>query len=370
MPMDPFFEGSLRDQRRHVLGQIRERIRAAVPRRRRPSAPAAPVTSAPATPVAAAPAPQPKQLKPAKGTPAWEQRNALLWDRKLQKRVGVDGPDLRTSEHLVPVTGFPDVRVRLYRPDTAEAGPVPVVLAFFGGAFHVGGIDYASIDANFRRRTADSGVATLAVDYALAPDHRFPTPVEQGYAALDWLVANAAELGVDATRIGINGTSSGGNIAAAVTLANRARAAHPLRLQILEVPVVDLTGGHIDFAATRAMRIPGFAARIGLKKIQRRYLPHVDQARTELASPLLADDLSGLPEAYIFTAEFDALRGDGAAYADRLRRAGVEASCVQYQGIVHEAPMYTGVIPASRRWHRDVVGALLLLHEPAVPVVL
>lgn len=367
MPMDPFFEGTLGDQRRQVIAQIRERVRALLPGLRRspkPAAPAAPKPAAPAAPAVTTPK-EPKAPKPAKGTPAWEQRNSLLWDRKLQKRVGIDGPELRTSEHTVPVTGFPDVRVRLYLPDSAGDAPVPVVLAFFGGAFHVGGIDYASIDANYRRRTADSGVATLAVDYALAPDHRFPTPVEQGYAALDWLVANAAELGVDPARIAVNGTSSGGNIAAAVTLANRARAAHPLRLQILEVPVVDLTGGHVDFAATRAMRIPGFAARIGMRKIQRRYLGHLDQARTELASPLLADDLTGLPEAIILTAEFDALRGDGAAYADRLRRAGVEASCVQYQGIVHEAPMYTGVVPAARRWHRDVVATLRLLHEPA-----
>ncbi|WP_352340201.1 alpha/beta hydrolase fold domain-containing protein, partial [Psychrobacter sp. 16-MNA-CIBAN-0192] len=78
-----------------------------------------------------------------------------------------------------------------------------------------------SVDATFRMRTADANVVHVAVDYALAPEHRYPTQIEQGHAALDWLFRSSDELGIDAERIGINGTSSGGNIAAAVTLLNR-----------------------------------------------------------------------------------------------------------------------------------------------------
>lgn len=394
MPLDPYFEAQLAKRRTQLIGQFREgavaairslpaRLRARVSPRRRateaapsasPAIPApspAPSAAAPsaatATPIAAA-AGSGASPAPARGTRSWEVRNARRWDTTLHGRVGIDGPsDLETREFLVPVTGFPDVRVRLYLPP--GPGPHPAVIAFFGGAFHLGGIDWTSIDAAFRRRTAEARVATLAVDYALAPEERFPTPVEQGHAALEWLFANAAEQGIDAGRVGINGTSSGGSIAAAVTLLNRARSGHPLRLQLLEVPTLDLTGAHVDFRPMRAMGIPRPFARAELSRIARRYLGDRGLARGELASPLRARDLSGLPPAHILTAEYDALRGDGAAYADRLRRAGVEATAVQYQGANHEAAMFTAEVPLARRWHAEVVRILGLLHEPAAPAV-
>ncbi|MFZ4843376.1 alpha/beta hydrolase [Mycetocola saprophilus] len=297
-----------------------------------------------------------------RGTPAWEERNALLWDRKLHGRVGLDGPDLTTREFVIPVPGFPEVRVRLYLPDTpAPKTGFPAVLAFFGGAFHVGGIDYTSVDAGFRRRTRDARVAYLAVDYARAPGSRFPTPVEQGYAALDWLFARASQLGLDPNRIGITGASSGGNIAAAVTLANRARAAHPLRLQLLEVPSLDLTGSHIDLRPLREMRVPKFLVARELRAIRSRYLAHPDQARTQLASPLLAADLAGLPTAHILISEYDTLRGDGAAYARALREAGVSASAIEFQGATHDAGMYTAVVPLAEHWHLHAVAILRTL---------
>ena len=103
--------------------------------------------------------------------------------------------------------------------------------AFFGGAFRIGGIDYPTTDAAFRRRAVDAGVAIVAVDYALAPEHRYPAQVEQAHAALVWLFEHAEELGVDAGRIGVAGMSAGGGIAAAVTLMNRDRTRLPLRLR-------------------------------------------------------------------------------------------------------------------------------------------
>lgn len=297
-----------------------------------------------------------------RGTPAWEERNALLWDRKLHGRVGLDGPDLTTREFVIPVPGFPEVRVRLYLPESpAPETGFPAVLAFFGGAFHVGGIDYTSVDAGFRRRTQDARVAYLAVDYARAPGSRFPTPVEQGYAALDWLFTRAPALGLDPNRIGITGASSGGNIAAAVTLANRERANHPLRLQLLEVPSLDLTGSHIDLRPLREMRVPKFLVARELRAIRSRYLAHPDQARTQLASPLHAADLGGLPAAHIIIAEYDTLRGDGAAYARALRRAGVSASAIEFQGATHDAGMYTAAVPLAEHWHLHAVAILRTL---------
>ncbi|MET1052674.1 MAG: alpha/beta hydrolase [Mycetocola sp.] len=301
--------------------------------------------------------------KAKRSTPAWKRRNAKKWDTKLYGRVGLTPPVVEITDVEVDVPRFPAVRVRVYRPVDSDGDRLPAVLAFFGGSFQLGGVDYTSVDATFRMRTADARVVHVAVDYALAPEHRYPTQIEQGYAALDWLFAHADELDIDRDRIGINGTSSGGNIAAAVTLVNRDRARHPLKLQVLEVPVTDLTGRSVDFGPIREMRIPVFLARRELTEVVDAYLGERARARQPYASPLLARTHRDLPPAYILTSEYDALRRDGESYAAALRASGVEASAVRYQGATHEAAMYTKVVPLARRWHADVVTALRSLHD-------
>ncbi|GAB3603363.1 alpha/beta hydrolase [Microbacterium aureliae] len=387
MPLDPFFEQRLRVHRRYLfdqaLGTLRSRLTSRVaslgsrlPFLRLPWMSAfAPSTRTSTTSEAkrgaggaggAGDARADRGVAGGAAAPhararARHRRAALAWDRTELQTVGTPGPGIRTSEHLVEVAGHPAVRVRVYHPrDDGEA--VPAVLAFFGGAFRIGGIDYPTTDAGFRRRAADSGVAVVAVDYALAPEHRYPTPVEQGYAALLWLVESAAAIGVDADRLGILGTSAGAGIAAAVTLKNRDGAAIPLQVQVLEVPVVDLTGGSLDLRATRALGIPRLIVARELRSVARTYLPSMRAAREPYASPLRAASHAGLPPAVILTAEFDPLRGDGDAYGAALRRAGVDASVVRYQGVTHDTPIFTGALPAARRWHDDVVSALRRLH--------
>lgn len=375
MPLDPVFEERLRVHRRYLfdqaLGGVRARLTALWPFGRA----SGPTEGAKAPPKAKTTAASPRRSA-GKGKPplgphararARHRRAALAWDRKELQTVGTAGPDVRTTEHRLSPDGVPAFRVRIYYPElhgsTAREEPVPAALAFYGGAFRIGGIDYPTTDAGHRRRAADSGVAIVAVDYALAPEHRYPTAVEQAYAALEWVFREAAALGIDGDRIGLAGTSAGGNIAAALTLVNRDRAGHPLRLQILEVPVVDLTGRHLDLRATRALGIPRLLAMRELRSVARTYLAEVSDARDPYASPLLAGSHAGLPPAVILTAEFDPLRGDGAAYAAALRRAGVEASAVQYLGVTHDTPIFTGVLPAAQRWHDDVVTALRRLHS-------
>jgi acetyl esterase len=252
--------------------------------------------------------------------------------------------------------------VRIYHPAVVGGAAVPAVLAFFGGAFRIGGIDYPTTDAAYRRRCVDAHVAIAAVDYALAPEHRYPVQLEQAYAALEWLFDNAAEIGVDPSRVGVLGVSAGGSLAAALTLANRDRAGHALALQVLEVPVVDLTGAHMDLRAMRGLGIPRFLAIRELRSVARTYLARPQDAREPYASPLRADSHEGLPPAVILTAEYDPLRGDGDAYGAALRKAGVDASVVRYQGVTHDTPIFTGALPAARRWHDDVVSALRRLH--------
>ncbi|MET0714655.1 MAG: alpha/beta hydrolase [Mycetocola sp.] len=392
MPLDPYFRAMYLARRRDMIAEAREVLadvvtsavtrvfpwRRDAAKRALVESPARTVgTKAAGTAVAgaeashAAPAsttakpPLSAEEKAKRKTPAWKRRNAQKWDTKLYGRVGLAPPEVEITDHHVDVPGHPTVRVRAYRPldGTGTAGPLPAVLAFFGGSFQLGGVDYTSIDATFRTRTADARVIHVAVDYALAPEHRYPTQIEQGYAALSWLVENARQLGIDPDRIGITGISSGGNIAASVTLVNRDRAGHPLKLQVLEVPVTDLTGKSIDMAPIREMRIPRFLAHRELVQVADAYLGDRTRAREPYASPARALTHRGLPPAWIFTAEYDALRLDGEAYATTLRASGVDASAVRYQGATHEAAIYTKVVPLARRWHADVVTALKTLHD-------
>nr|WP_240948946.1 alpha/beta hydrolase [Microbacterium sp. CFH 90308] len=295
---------------------------------------------------------------------ARHRKAALAWDRRELHKVGMAGPQIRTTEHVVDVDGRPAVRVRVYHPDPDDppSQGLPGVVSFFGGAFRIGGIGYPTTDAAHRRRAHDAGVVVAAVDYALAPEYPYPVAVEQAYAALEWLFASADDLGIDRKRIGVAGTSAGANLAAALTLVNRDRTRHPLRLQLLEVPVVDLTGRHLDLRATRPLGIPRFIALRELRSVARTYLADPRQAREAYASPLLAASHDGLPPAVILTAEYDPLRGDGDAYGAALRRAGVDASVVRYQGVTHDTPIFAGALPAARRWHDDVVAALRRLH--------
>lgn len=380
MPLDPFFAERLRVHRRYLYGKSVAELkrRAGWPWLSFParagkggapvsagstakSAPTAKSASAKSAPAAKA-GPKPRMTRERK------RRAVLAWDRKELEEVGTRGPVLRTAEHTVTVDGYPDVRVRIYYPDLPDvpgaetAAAVPAFVSFFGGAFRIGGIDYPTTDAANRRRTHASGVASVAVDYALAPEHRYPTQVEQGYAVLVWVVENAAELGLDPERIGILGASAGGCIAAAVTLVNRDRAQLPIRIQVLEVPVTDLTGRHVDMRVPWSIGIPSPFAWAEMRSIARTYIPDAAVAREPYASPLLAESHAGLPPAVILTAEYDPLRGDGAAYAVALREAGVEASAVRYLGVTHDIPMFTGVLDAARRWEADIVAALRRLH--------
>lgn len=358
MPLDPFFAERLAVHRRYLIRQRLDALSTRFARWR--SWPFGRTAGSAPSP---RPGPSPQPGRAPRTARERHRRAARAWDRKELETVGTPGPALRTAEHEVPVPGQPSVRVRIYYPDGAESSPVPVWLTFFGGAFRIGGIDFPTTDAANRRRAAEAGVAIAAVDYALAPEHRHPTQIRQAHAALLWLHGNAAELGLDPGRIGVAGTSAGASIAAALTLANRDATGIPVRLQLLEVPVTDLTGRHLDLRATRALGIPSLIALRELRSVARTYLARSADARDPLASPLRAASHAGLPPAVILTAEYDPLRGDGAAYAGCLRAAGVEASAVQYLGVTHDTAIFTGVLPAARRWHSDVITALRRLHD-------
>ena len=236
-------------------------------------------------------------------------------------------------------------------------------MTFFGGAFRQGGNDSSPNRWAHAARSIDADVAVVAVDYALAPEHRFPTPVLQGLAVLSHLVEHGARHGVDPTRLAVGGQSSGASIAACVAQWNLDRDRIPLRLQLLEVPVLDLTGGHIDERALVGLGIPKAFVRRDRRTIARTYLGSLRAARDPRASPLLRRDLAGLPPTYILAAEHDPLRGDAAAYHQRLREADVPSSATIALGQSHDSNGLIGSLLAAQHWHGAVVGALRTLHR-------
>lgn len=234
------------------------------------------------------------------------------------------------SELTLPGAEGP-LGARLYTPLGAEpAEPLPGLIYFHGGGLVAGSLD--THDAICRSLSNTSGCRLLSVDYRLAPEHRFPAAIADGCAATAWAAAHAAELGVDPTRLGLCGDSAGATLAAVVCqLTARARRV-PLAFQFLLCPIM-------DFAAesdSRRIFAQGYLVdRDTLEHDLRHYLTSGTDPSDPRVSPLRATDLHQLPPTAIHTAEFDPLRDEGRAYAERLQKAGVPTIYRCHPGMIH-----------------------------------
>jgi acetyl esterase len=186
----------------------------------------------------------------------------------------------------------------------------------------------------------------VAVDYRLAPEHKFPAAVKDCYAAALWAAENAASLGVDAARVAVAGDSAGGNLAAVVSLLAKQRGGPPLAHQALIYPVTDF-----DFQRPSYQEnAEGYLlTRQAMEWFWRQYLNDDAEGADPLASPLRAPDLRGLPPATVITAEYDPLRDEGEVYAERLAQAGVPTTCVRYLGQIHGFISLEHLLPAGRQ---------------------
>ena len=259
------------------------------------------------------------------------------------------------EEHTVPVDGA-ELRLRLYLPHGAK--PHPTFFHIHGGGFTLGSIDWFYNDAKCAHLCAASGCAVTTVEYRLAPEAPFPTAPEDCYAALAWLAEHAPGLGLDPARIAVGGESAGGNLAAVVALMARDRGGPPLALQLLEVPVTDMSpesAGHPSIAAFG----DGYGLdRTAIDAFQDDYLPAEVDRRGPYVSPLRADDLRGLPPAHVLTAALDPLRDSGEAYARRLIEAGVRTTVHRHRGQTHGSAVLWTSWPPAAAWMAEVVGAL------------
>jgi len=229
-----------------------------------------------------------------------------------------------------------DVRLRFYRPK--GPGPFPMTLFIHGGGFTIG--DLNTTDALCRTLAEDAGSLVVSVDYRRAPEAPFPAGLEDCWATLCWIVKNGHDINGDPSRIAVAGNSSGGNFAA--ILAQRGRdVGLNLRHQLLLFPVLDSRMAHTSH---HLFREGYFLTSEMMQWFWRMYLPvGVDPLDPQI-TPLLSPDLSGLPPATIFTAEFDVLRDEGEDYAWSLKRAGVPVKMMRWPGQIHDFTLMQGII--------------------------
>lgn len=223
------------------------------------------------------------------------------------------------------------IPARHYRPVNGDGAPLLVF--YHGGAMVVG--DLETHDDACRLICRDGGLHVLSVDYRLAPEHKAPASVDDAFAAFNWALDNATELGADPRRVAVGGDSAGANLAAVVSLRarDRDRDGRLPSLQVLFYPVTDWGAQ----TRSRALFGDGFFLTSGdLKFGFEKYLVGADvDAADPQVSPLLAEDLSGLPPALVLTAGFDPLRDEGRQYADALRMAGVQVDHREFDSLIH-----------------------------------
>jgi acetyl esterase len=224
-----------------------------------------------------------------------------------------------------------ELPVRVYTPagDAGSTG-LPVLVWFHGGGWVIGDLETADGDA--RSLAIGAGVVVVSVDYRLAPEHPFPAAVDDAVAAVRWVVDNAGSLGVDPARLAVGGDSAGGNLAAVV--AQQLRDGGPaIAFQLLVYPVTD---AHLGTASMDENAEGYFLSKEVMIWFRGHYLGDGDRGDPRI-SPLLASDeaLTGLPPALVVTAQYDPLRDEGEAYAERLRQAGVDATATRYDGVIH-----------------------------------
>ena len=260
---------------------------------------------------------------------------------------------LRSVED-VTVAGLP---ARVYRAE-GTGSPEPVFVYYHGGGFVIGSI--ANYDATCASIAADSGVTVISVEYRLAPEHPFPEPVEDAYAALAYVADQAAELGVDASRLAVGGDSAGGNLAAVVTHLARERGGPALAYQLLIYPGIDLTMSYPSIDENGALRY--MLSRESMEWFCGHYLPNGDDADDWRASPLNAPSFDGLPPAFVITAEFDPLRDEGEAYAERLRASGTPVRLHRVAGACHG--FYAFPIDSAKAIHAEITAELRTALRP------
>lgn len=263
-----------------------------------------------------------EQLSPA------EAREGM---RKSREILQPDPPQMSDVRDLTCPGPAGPIKLRLYRPASAKAGDIlPVLVFYHGGGWVIGDLDTHDVLA--RQLAASSGVAVVAVDYRLAPEHRFPAAVDDSFAATRWVADNGKALGIDPSRLAIGGDSAGGNLAAVVALMARDKGGLVIRYQLLIYPATDTSQTQVSHTENAAV-LP--LTKQAMDWFWAHYMGGQDGTQDYRASPLMAPSLINLPPAYVITVGYDVLRDEGLDYADKLEAARVGVTRKHYPGQIH-----------------------------------
>jgi acetyl esterase/lipase len=285
-----------------------------------------------------------------RGMTAPEARTAFEGRLEFFRRGGVAAVE-RCEDRTVPGPDGP-IPVRLYYP--RGQSPCGAAMFFHGGGWVLGNLD--SHDPTCRALAAGSGALIIAVDYRLAPEHKFPAAADDSYAATQWAGENAATLGYPAGRLAVCGDSAGGNLAAVAALMARDRGGPALRYQLLIYPAFDPA---MEAPSHREFAQDGYVlSSADMAWFWNHYLRNAQDGSNPYVNPARVSDLSRLPPALVITAGFDPLRDEGEAYAESLRKAGVPVTARRFEGLTHGFFNMTSQIDQARAALDQTCGAL------------
>ncbi len=256
--------------------------------------------------------------------------------------------ELASVEDITANTGLEPINLRVYTP--FGTGPFPVFIFIHGGGWVLGNLD--THDRHCRYISTFAECITISVDYSPAPEHPFPTAVEECFAVCTWTARHFAELGGRGGHLAIGGDSAGGNLSAAVALLARERGFTGIGFQLLMYPALNLAEQN-----TESYEL--FKDGYGITKEDTewfidQYVPKKQDRFNLLASPLLSESAAGLPSAHIITAGHDTLRDDGKLYAEKLRSAGVRVTEKCYEDQLHGFLNYDGIFDTAKTAFREM----------------
>ena len=282
--------------------------------------------------------------------------------RALGNREGIEG--LPNDVHTRQVTVANDRPARLYSPGDATGTPKPLLVYLHGGGWVAGSLD--TVDPFCRLLSHAAGINILSVDYRQPPEHPFPAALDDSVAAIRWAAEHTADLQADPQRLAVGGDSAGGNLtAAAVNRLATQPGAPAIAAQLLLFPVINhFSAGHASYEENATGY--GLTAE-SMRWFWRQYAGDHDPNDPDL-SPLRRENLPALPPTLVTTAEYDVLRDEGTAYADKLRSAGVITTHMHAADMHHDFPVSPATVarfPQSRTTLHEVAGWLrAMLHVP------
>ncbi len=279
------------------------------------------------------------------------------------RRLDVRDEPIHSAETLRIDVADRALRIRVYRPRELMIGEqLPVLVWYHGGGFVIGDLD--THDSACRRLSRLGQCLVVAVEYRLAPEHRFPAAVDDAMAALRWVALHGSRIGADPARIAVGGDSAGGNLAAVCALLARDEGFPSLALQLLIYPA---TAPEPETASHRAFAEGHLLTRTTITWFYKQYLRSSKDTQDFRFAPLVAQDLSRLAPAFVLVAGYDPLRDEGVRYAARLIEAGNRVTLVNYEGMIHGFFIMLGALDAARQAVEQSAAALRQAFGTAAP---